>query len=125
MKIRALALATSIALGLVGCNTLDTKSTSVEPATPTIIVVSDEAKALVQNIVNAELDTLWSTQFDHHQPGLLLAVSEAIREEVKLYGLASQKLERLTYYLRIFSSFGPAKDWQAGTAESLNQALLG
>ncbi|GMM83228.1 collagenase [Pseudoalteromonas sp. MTN2-4] len=124
MKIRALALATSVALGLIGCNTLDTKNTSDEPATPIVIVVSDEAKALVQNIVSAELDDLWNTQFDHHQAGLLLAVSEAIREEVKLYGLTSQKLERLTYYLRIFSSFGPAKDWQAGTAESLNQALL-
>jgi len=78
----------------------------------------------VKNLLATDADTLWSQYFDHYQEGLLLQVSQAISVLAKKGELANADLEKLTFYLRIYSSFGPDKDWPEETAEALNNALV-
>jgi len=78
----------------------------------------------VQSILKTELEVLWSQDFEHHQEELLLQVSQAISELAKKGNLADSDLEKLSFYLRIYSSFGPDKDWPEQTAKALNNALI-
>ncbi|MFT4927315.1 MAG: microbial collagenase [Phenylobacterium sp.] len=78
----------------------------------------------VMNIVNTDVNQLWDQGFDHHQTGLLTQVADAISVLALKGDLDSKALDKLTYYLRIYSSFGPDEDWPAPAAQSLNNALI-
>ncbi|PKI17517.1 hypothetical protein [Colwellia sp. 12G3] len=71
-----------------------------------------------------DIEQLWSQDFDHYQQGLLQAVAEQISIEALKGDLTNDKLEKLTFYLRIYSSFGIDKDWPEQTAVSVNTALV-
>lgn len=78
----------------------------------------------VQNLLATDIDTLWSQDFNHYQEKLLLQVSQAISSLVKHNDIADLNLEKLTFYLRIYSSFGPDKNLSEETVSALNEALL-
>jgi len=88
-----------------------------------ISVIQAEVDPIVAGILASDIEQLWSQEFDHYQAGLLKAVSDAISAEALKGDLANENLEKLTFYLRIYSSFGPNKDWPEQTAESVNKAL--
>jgi microbial collagenase len=79
---------------------------------------------MLKKLLVTDIKTLWSQNFDHYQDGLLLQVSEAISVLAKAGDLANKDLEKLTFYLRIYSSFGPDKDWPEKTVKALNSALV-
>lgn len=78
----------------------------------------------IKNLLATDIETLWSQDFNHYQDNLLLQVSQSISVLAKQGDLADKDLEKLTYYLRIYSSFGPDKEWPEGTAETVNSALI-
>lgn len=79
---------------------------------------------LAAQVITTDIDTLWSQDFDHYQQGLLKAVADEISTEALTGDLTNDKLEKLTFYLRIYSSFGRDKDWTEETAISVNTALI-
>lgn len=81
-------------------------------------------KSTVMSVLNTELNQLWSTDFDHQQANLLNDVADAVNFYAQQEDLASKELDKLSYYLRIYSSFGIDKDWSEQTGVSLNNALL-
>lgn len=91
-----------------------------------------ERSALVQtvnhqsvvNMLDSDIDNLWSKNFDHHQSGLLKQVADTITHLAGQKDLSHPSLDKLTYYLRIYASFGPDEGWIEHTAEALNRALL-
>jgi len=93
----------------------------VEMSDSQVVLAQPEA---VKKLLATDIEVLWSQDFDHYQDSLLLHVSQAISVLVKNGDLASTELEKLTFYLRVFSSFGPEKDWPEKTAEALNSALV-
>jgi len=82
-----------------------------------------EKSPLTAKLIATDLEQLWSEDFDHYSPGLLKDISKAIFVEASLNNIENLELDKLTYYLRIFSSFGPDKDWEEETEENLNNAL--
>lgn len=78
----------------------------------------------VKSILTADLDILWSQDFNHYQSGLLTQVSRTILLLANNGDLSNPDLEKLTFYLRIYASFGPDKDWSAETAQAVNNALI-
>ena len=79
---------------------------------------------LAAQVIATDIETLWSQGFDHYQQGLLKAVANEISIEALTGDLTNDKLEKLTFYLRIYSSFGRDKDWTEETAISVNTALI-
>ncbi|KGJ87753.1 collagenase [Colwellia psychrerythraea] len=79
---------------------------------------------IVAQILATDIDQLWSQDFNHYQEGMLKAVADAISVEALKGDLASDNLEKLTFYLRVYSSFGADKDWPEQTAKSVNSALI-
>ncbi|MCJ8295579.1 MAG: collagenase [Colwellia sp.] len=88
-----------------------------------ISLVAGQVDARVAQVLATDVEQLWSQDFNHYQAGMLKAVAEAISLEALKGKLNSDKLEKLTFYLRIYSSFGNDKDWSEKTAESVNKAL--
>ncbi|MCJ8269583.1 MAG: collagenase, partial [Psychrosphaera sp.] len=78
----------------------------------------------VSRILDTDAEQLWSQDFDHYQSGLLSEVADAITALAGQGRLDSEALDKLSYYLRIYSSFGPDEDWPESTANSLNRALV-
>ena len=124
-------------LALIACFTLSSCSQSIttEPSSAESATVNKQASEQVtklsplqslgvQSVLNADIKTLWSQDFDHYQDNLLLEVSQAISLLSKQNNLNDKSLERLSFYLRIYSSFGPDKDWSEQTSQALNDALL-
>ncbi|KGJ98686.1 collagenase [Thalassotalea sp. ND16A] len=103
---------------ILGCSSLR----STEPHTKAS--TQAEYSKAVLNILNTDVEQLWDQQFDHYQTGLLKDVAEAITAESLAGNLNSAPLDKLTYYLRIFSSFGPDENWVEGTATTVNDALI-
>jgi len=93
----------------------------IEVSNSKIEIAQPEA---VKNLLATDSEALWSQDFDHYQDSLLLQVSQAISVLAKKGDLANADLEKLTFYLRVYSSFGPDKDWPEKTAEALNNALV-
>jgi len=87
------------------------------------IGTKDTNKA-IEKLLATDIDTLWSQHFDHHQQGLLTQVATSISMWAQKGDLSSNELDKLSFYLRIYSSFGPDKNWPEGTAVALNQALI-
>ena len=85
--------------------------------------VAWQVDARVAQVLATDVEQLWSQDFNHYQAGMLKAVAEAISIEALKGELNSEKLEKLTFYLRIYSSFGTDKNWSEHTAESVNNAL--
>jgi len=81
-------------------------------------------KLSIIRLLNAELSEQWSNNFDHLQDNLLSDVANAITFYAQQGDLSSKDLNKLSYYLRIYSSFGPVDNWPEQTAASLNSALL-
>lgn len=85
------------------------------------------AKDLVASILSTQEQNLWQQSFDHHHEQTLSQVADGIAYLSQQHVLTDkqyQQLEKLSFYLRVYSSFGPDKDWQENDAERLNQALL-
>lgn len=78
----------------------------------------------VKNILDTDIETLWQQDFNHYQDGLLLQVAQAISELAYNGNLADKDLDKLSFYLRIYSSFGPDEKWTEQTVEALNSALI-
>ena len=125
--ISLLALTTYMTLGAcsnsVTFESIGTKAEFVKNKT------SAEHSLAVQSVLNADIQALWSQDFDHYQHGLLLEVSQAISHLAAKGDLSGEKiadkdLEKLTFYLRIYSSFGPDENWPEQTAIALNKALI-
>jgi microbial collagenase len=116
MKFKSIVLATSIAMLSAGCQTTAQQSEQLK--------LTSQEIALAKTVLDTEVEALWKVTFDHHQPGQLKAIAKYIQNEVETKGLSSKAVEKLMYYLRIYSSFGPNKDWQEGSLEALNDALL-
>jgi len=95
---------------------------------PTIKISDTTTTAQVQNVLNSDLNTLWSEKFDHYQPNLLKNVAFAISTLSRDRPLSDQtkiaKLIKLSYYLRIYSQFGADKGWSKDTAQAVNQAMF-
>ncbi|RHW75334.1 collagenase [Colwellia sp. RSH04] len=79
---------------------------------------------MINQLLETNLDTLWSQDFNHYQKGLLKQVSHAISLQAVKGDLNSASLDKLSFYLRIYSSFGPDKEWQDGSEIALNNALI-
>ncbi len=79
---------------------------------------------MVTQILATDIDQLWSQDFDHYQPGLLKAVADELSIQALKGDLTNDKLDKLSFYLRIYSSFGRDKDWPEQTAVSVNTALV-
>jgi len=91
---------------------------------PSINTLQSQATPMVDQLLATDIDQLWSQDFDHYQEGLLKAVADAISSEASKGDLANTQLEKLSFYLRIYSSFGADKDWPENTAQSVNNALI-
>lgn len=78
----------------------------------------------VQNLLATGVEALWSLDFNHYQDGLLLQVAQVISERAHKGDLADKDLEKLSFYLRVYASFGPDKEWPEQTAQALNNALI-
>jgi len=107
---------------LSACNLIPVEKTPVSA----IGQVNEKAvlqSKTVQSILHTDTEALWSEDFAHHQEGLLLDVSKAITALARKGDLTNKDLDKLSFYLRVYSSFGPDKDWPAETAQALNQAL--
>ncbi|WP_019027836.1 collagenase [Colwellia piezophila] len=83
-----------------------------------------QVNPMVAQVLATDVDQLWSQDFDHYQAGLLKAVADEISVEALKGDLSSEKLEKLTFYLRIYSSFGSDENWPEQTADSVNNALV-
>ncbi len=118
-KIRIVAL--TAALLVSACSNSPVVEQTLEVISSKVHTVQPE---ILKKLLAADIQTLWSQDFDHYQNALLLQVSEAISILAKQGDLADKDLEKLTYYLRIYSSFGPDKNWPKETAEALNSALV-
>jgi len=116
MSLAAIAIASVVS----ACST---NSLSKVAQQPSINATQAQANSMVAEILATDVDQLWSQDFDHYQAGLLKAVVDAISIEALKGDLESEKLEKLSFYLRIYSSFGADKDWSAQTAVSVNNAL--
>jgi microbial collagenase len=90
----------------------------------TLSISVPSVNPMVAQVLATDIDQLWSQDFDHYQQGLLKAVADEISTEALKGDLTNEKLEKLTFYLRIYSSFGTEKDWPEQTAESVNTALV-
>lgn len=117
-KITALLSAISIAVLSACSNTASHSSVSTQVSS-----ASASQHASVQALLATDEKNLWSQEFNHYEPGLLLHVSQAISTLATKSDVTNADLDKLTFYLRIFSSFGPDKEWQAGSAQALNQAM--
>lgn len=117
-----LALGTSLLLNACCLSPMTEKSL---PARHSLTTDSSVLQSpAIQSIINTDLNALWSQDFNHYQNDLLLVVSQAISVLAKNHDLTDQRLEKLSFYLRIYSSFGPDKEWPEHTAAALNNALL-
>ena len=120
----------TVLLPLITCFALSACSHSVSISPVSVTEERIEKNRLVapslavQSVLDADLKTLWSQGFDHYQNGLLLEVSQAISLLAAKGDLTDKELEKLTFYLRIYSSFGPDKDLSDETIEALNNALV-
>jgi len=121
MKKNSLTLA-AVAISSILCACSGNAITELEHQ-PNSSMMQAQVNPIVAEILATDIDQLWSQDFDHYQTGLLKAVSLAISVEALKGDLANENLEKLTFYLRIYSSFGPDKDWPEKTAESVNKAL--
>ena len=118
---KALIFALASGIAINACSI----SPTVEQAVKETDHLPQEYQSLVvESVLNADVETLWSQDFDHYQTGLLLEVSQAISALAQQNDLANTDLDKLSFYLRIYASFGPDKDWSESTAQALNQALL-
>ncbi len=115
------ALVTSFAIN--ACSHFPTveSNSAADHSTKQEIILQSSA---VQSVINTDIEELWSQDFNHYQEGLLLQVGQAISVLAKKGDLANKELDKLSFYLRIYSSFGPDKDWPAETAQAVNDALL-
>jgi microbial collagenase len=113
----------------------NTTPTSESPSTQTSSIESRVSQSTdfqhdisqndtVVSIMTTPTTLLWSQNFDHHQTGLLKDVAHAIHYYAQQGNVNAQALDNLTYYLRIYSSFGPDKDWPKETAKAVNDALI-
>ena len=118
---KTLILALVCALTTVACSHL---SVVEQPAETTKTHGQLSQSTAVQSLLATDLETLWSQDFDHYQDGLLLQVSRAIAARAAKGDLADKELEKLSFYLRIYSSFGPDEGWSEQAAPALNNALL-
>jgi len=133
MKIHSKLMVSSLFITsqlIAGCAQSDL-STSVQTAkkieesnalSPHVTVKATQHSSVV-SVLNTKLETLWSTSFDHQQNNLLEHVANAITYYAQQGNLQNSKLDKLSYYLRIYSSFGPDKNWSDNTAASINRAL--
>jgi len=110
-KIAGVALAAQL---LVGCSATDSVV-----STPTVDPVHS---VQLTQLLATQPEQLWQQEFPHHHPGLLKQVAQQI-EYLAVTSADYQQLEKLSFYLRVYSSFGPDKNWQDGTAEALERAL--
>jgi microbial collagenase len=113
-------LALGISSVITACSFTDEAVT--DNSTKSVFV--PHANPLAAQVIATDIDTLWSQGFDHYQQGLLKAVADEISIEALTGDLTNDKLEKLTFYLRIYSSFGRDKDWTEETAISVNTALV-
>jgi len=81
-------------------------------------------KRSITKLLETALTQQWSNDFDHQQENLLNDVANAITYYAQQGDISNKALNKLSYYLRIYSSFGNDKDWPEHTASSLNNALL-
>ncbi|MBL4942108.1 MAG: collagenase [Colwellia sp.] len=95
-----------------------------QPTVTTTSPIQFTQSDAVQKLLVTDIETLWSQGFDHYQEGLLLQVSQIISQLAKKGNLTDKDLEKLTFYLRVYASFGPDKDWPEQTASVLNNALF-
>ncbi len=123
-KISILFAAVSVAL-ISGCTNTQ-KSNQIVNISPVLTQNSELNKSdpLIAEIIETDVSQLWDQNFNHHRVGLLESVANGISAQTSLGILDDSKLDKLTYYLRIYSSFGPDKNWPEHTAETLNSALL-
>lgn len=127
MNRRKKSLYSPVAISLAALLTSACSTTALNPEEPISVerkASSINTAATIQKLLDTDLDTLWSQNFDHSQDGLLIEVAQAISAQAKLGDLQSSDLEKLSFYLRIYSSFGPDEDWPEKTATALNQALV-
>jgi len=131
MKIKFSALFTAMFLTACAQNSVtvdssqaDNSTSKTSQVTLTSVSVSATTNQAVTSVINTEMNKLWDQNFDHHQAGLLKNVSDAIAFYASQHDLSSNELDKLSYYLRIYSSFGLDKDWAPGTAQSVNRALI-
>ena len=119
-KLTILLLALAISSVITACSFNDEADT----ANFTQSVLLPSVNPMVAQVLATDIDQLWSQDFDHYQQGLLKAVADEISTEALKGDLTNDKLEKLTFYLRIYSSFGADKDWSEQTAASVNSALV-
>lgn len=113
---KILLLTLVFSLFINACSTSSTKQLTEQRS-----VIQSQA---VQSVLTTDIDLLWSQDFDHYQEGLLLKVSRAITELANQGDLANADLDKLTFYLRIYSSFGPDEDWSEETTLAVNDGLV-
>lgn len=98
---------------------------SIHPTVqPSKVTTQQPSSPAVLKLLSTDVEELWAQKFDHYQTDLLKDVADAISTETLTKNLDSDTLDKLTYYLRIYSSFGPDENWSEHTATSVNDALL-
>jgi microbial collagenase len=115
----ALLAATFVGFSINGCS----QTSPVETQT-SINEVQILETVGVKSVLMTDISELWRQDFNHYQESLLLEVSLAISVLAKQNNVTNKDLEKLSFYLRVYSSFGPDKEWAEGTAQALNTALF-
>ncbi len=82
------------------------------------------ATPLAQAVVDTDIELLWQQGFGHYRPGLLKQVASKMLLLSQTSSTDDKALDKLSYYLRIYASFGPEKDWLPQSAEMLDAALV-
>ena len=122
-----LSSAIATCLTVSGCsNTADVQH-NAKPVSSIQALESALQTTGVAKVLATEPKQLWAQGFEHHQTGLLGQVADGIYQLASLKNLSQtqyQQLEQLSFYLRVYSSFGPDKDWPEGDAEKLHTALM-
>ena len=119
-KLTILLLTLAISVVITACSVNDEADTTKVMQSVLVPIVNP----MVAQVLATDIEQLWSQDFNHYQQGLLKAVADEISMEALKGDLTNDKLEKLTFYLRIYSSFGTDKDWTEETAISVNRALV-
>jgi microbial collagenase len=115
----------SMSLAVIAISSVLTACSTNENAVESTLSISvPSVNPMVAQVLATDIDQLWSQYFDHYQQGLLKAVADEISIQALKGDLTNAKLEKLTFYLRIYSSFGTDKDWPEQTAAFVNTALV-
>lgn len=124
MNKKLTALFSTVAISVLSSCANINENSRLETSNDLYVTPLNVQSPAIESLLTTDIEKLWSQDFHHYQEGLLIQVAHAISSEAAKGSLMNYDLDKLTFYLRIYSSFGPEKGWLEGTEQALNQALV-